>query len=389
MSPSSAADDRARGRSASGRSRRRDRPSPSRSRGPTTTPASFIPATRPRLVGVAARPDRERPADLHRVNTLRTPAAVPRGAPPGATLPPFAAPLALGPLLGDANVAIAGDRVSAAHGRRARCAAGLLNRARSPRARPRCSPSSLRASPPARRRSIGSSARGGAPGRARGRRAWPAHRPRRPAPAHPRPRLATAGGYDRDGAVFALYGVVDCPTVVFAYPGGVSMVTTHRPLPESELGAQVRRLVDASRRRGWKAGGPDIGDRAVGIRSRVGRRRHPRGVPRPAAPVLDRRRAGSAQPARGQAAPARHVGSLPRLARREPAPGAGAVGLPRVLPSHRPRPRRRPHADRGGRARASAARRLQVAQPRGRRAARRAGGDRCPRLGPRRGPRAR
>jgi hypothetical protein len=52
--------------------------------------------------------------------------------------------------------------------------------------------------------------------------------------------------------VFALYGVVDCPTLVFAYPGGTAMRTTFKPLDERQLAGALTRLVEGARRRGWK-----------------------------------------------------------------------------------------------------------------------------------------
>jgi hypothetical protein len=55
-------------------------------------------------------------------------------------------------------------------------------------------------------------------------------------------------GFDRDGAVFARYGIVDCPTIVFAYRGGIAMRTTFQPLGKAELDAQLRRLVAGPRR---------------------------------------------------------------------------------------------------------------------------------------------
>lgn len=59
-------------------------------------------------------------------------------------------------------------------------------------------------------------------------------------------------GYDHDGAAFAIYGVVDCPTLTFAYPGRIAMRTTVKALGDAQLAAAVRRLVTASERRGWK-----------------------------------------------------------------------------------------------------------------------------------------
>jgi peroxiredoxin len=59
-------------------------------------------------------------------------------------------------------------------------------------------------------------------------------------------------GYDRDGAVANLYGVAVCPTIVFAYPRRLTMVTDFGYLGEAKLAERVRALEVASERRGWK-----------------------------------------------------------------------------------------------------------------------------------------
>ncbi len=60
-------------------------------------------------------------------------------------------------------------------------------------------------------------------------------------------------GIDNDGAVTALYKVLSCPQVNFAYPGGVvqSKVLLQSPSLAS-LRARVSELVAASRARGWR-----------------------------------------------------------------------------------------------------------------------------------------
>jgi thiol-disulfide isomerase/thioredoxin len=58
-------------------------------------------------------------------------------------------------------------------------------------------------------------------------------------------------GYDRDGAVSDLYRVGGCPTVAFAYPGGIldfAKVGAGQLSPP-QLGADVQRLLDQSRER--------------------------------------------------------------------------------------------------------------------------------------------
>jgi thiol-disulfide isomerase/thioredoxin len=58
-------------------------------------------------------------------------------------------------------------------------------------------------------------------------------------------------GYDRDGAVSDLYRVGGCPTVAFAYPGGILAFAKARlsELSERQTAADVRRLLRLSRAR--------------------------------------------------------------------------------------------------------------------------------------------
>jgi hypothetical protein len=60
-------------------------------------------------------------------------------------------------------------------------------------------------------------------------------------------------GFDSDGALAALYKVASCPQVSFAYPGGIvqSKALLERPSP-ARLRARVSELVAAARARGWK-----------------------------------------------------------------------------------------------------------------------------------------
>lgn len=61
-------------------------------------------------------------------------------------------------------------------------------------------------------------------------------------------------GEDRDSAPLALYKVASCPQITFTYPGGVvqSPALLTRP-PIATLRARVAALVAASRARGWHA----------------------------------------------------------------------------------------------------------------------------------------
>lgn len=54
-------------------------------------------------------------------------------------------------------------------------------------------------------------------------------------------------GYDRDGAVAALYGVGGCPTLAYVYPGGTLQSASIGELTAAELGGRVERLLAATR----------------------------------------------------------------------------------------------------------------------------------------------
>jgi hypothetical protein len=65
--------------------------------------------------------------------------------------------------------------------------------------------------------------------------------------------LSLPVGIDSDGALAALYQLVSCPQVTFAYPGGVvqSAALEARPT-RATLRARLSELVAASRARGWR-----------------------------------------------------------------------------------------------------------------------------------------
>ena len=65
--------------------------------------------------------------------------------------------------------------------------------------------------------------------------------------------LSLPVGIDEDGALATLYKVFSCPQVNFAYPGGVVQSKALLGTPSlAELRARVRQLVTASRARGWR-----------------------------------------------------------------------------------------------------------------------------------------
>jgi hypothetical protein len=53
-------------------------------------------------------------------------------------------------------------------------------------------------------------------------------------------------GYDRDGAVAALYGIGGCPTFAYAYPGGTLQDASVGELTSEQLDAHIRALLRAT-----------------------------------------------------------------------------------------------------------------------------------------------
>lgn len=54
-------------------------------------------------------------------------------------------------------------------------------------------------------------------------------------------------GFDRDGAVAALYGVGGCPTFAYVYPGGTLQSASIGDLTDAQLGERVEQLLAATR----------------------------------------------------------------------------------------------------------------------------------------------
>jgi len=190
-------------------------------------------------------------------NTIRNAGEVSRGPQPGQVLRPFAVPLALSTLDGDANVATAPGQGQ--RGARPACSlrgpdhfniCALGDRAPLVLALVAIGEESC-----ARQLDTMERVRGEFPGVSFA--AVTARTDRR----RLRRQIRSRGwgfpiGYDRDGGVFAIYGVVDCPTLTFAYPGRIAMRTTLTPLDAAQLRRAVQRLVEASRRRGWTPPNP-------------------------------------------------------------------------------------------------------------------------------------
>ena len=194
------------------------------------------------------------------LNTLRNSGSVTRGVDPGHRLPPFATPLALSRRNADANVATRPHEGQ--QGRRPACQVqgpGILNICQQYAGAPVVL--ALVAT-----KDSGCAAQLDELARARTR--FPdvhfvavAARTDRGALRKEirRRRWDFPVGFDRDGAIFARYGIIDCPTMVFAYPGGIAMRTTVKPLRGGKLTAAVRRLVAGAERRGWRPPHPARG----------------------------------------------------------------------------------------------------------------------------------
>lgn len=188
------------------------------------------------------------------VNTLRTQGPGAGGLSPGQRLPPFAAPLALSSLDGDANVAVRPG--SGAAGRVPACSVrspDVVNSCELSRGAPlalgflftrgaSCAGSfdalqAVQASVPGVR-VAGVVVRGDrdAARRLIRSRGW-----------------SFPVAYDRDGQVANVYGVAGCPEVVLAYPGGTVRETViGRDRAERDLRRHVEALAAAARRRGWR-----------------------------------------------------------------------------------------------------------------------------------------
>jgi len=187
------------------------------------------------------------------VNTVTTKSNGAGGVEPGHRVPPFAVPLALGSLNGDADVATHAD--DGAAGKHPACSergAGILNVCQLYEQGPVVLALFVNGgSCPA----IVSDMQALAPSFAGVQFAAVAIKGDRGALRKlVRSRaLSLPVGIDNDGALAALYKVASCPQVTFVYPGGVvqSKALLTRP-PRATLRARVSELVAAARARGWR-----------------------------------------------------------------------------------------------------------------------------------------
>jgi hypothetical protein len=187
------------------------------------------------------------------VNTIVTKPNGEKGIEPGHSLPPFAVPLALGDLAGDADIATSADQGAA--GRVPACqerGPQILNVCQLYERGPvvlalfvdsgSCPAivSDLQALAPS------------FPGVQFAAVAIKGERGQLRRLVHTR-GLRLPVGIDRDGALASLYKVATCPQVTFAYPGGLvqSRALLSRPAPAT-LRARVSELLAASRTRGWR-----------------------------------------------------------------------------------------------------------------------------------------
>ena len=186
-------------------------------------------------------------------NTLRNSGGGSRGIAAGNHLPPFAVPLALSNLNGDANIATRPDE--GASGQRPACSV------RGPRVLNECQVVSGAPSAIAFLATRGGDCTKQLDVIERVRARFPQVRFAAVAIRGSRNDLRSdirkhkwgfPVGYDADGAVANLYDVAVCPTVTFAYPGGTALRTTLGLLNEQKLEATLRELVAGSEKRGWR-----------------------------------------------------------------------------------------------------------------------------------------
>jgi hypothetical protein len=190
------------------------------------------------------------------VNTLRSDGVSSRGLKVGTTVPPFAAPLALGDVDGDVNVARKPGQGAA--GDRPACGVrgpGIVNSCQLAERGPFVV--AFMATRGAHcRRELDRLQRVGARHRGvqivavsiRGDRGDLRALVRAPGWRFP-------VAWDRDGILANLYGVAVCPQLIYALPGGVVQATSVGELGDGALGQRLGALERAARDKGWRPPG--------------------------------------------------------------------------------------------------------------------------------------
>ena len=186
------------------------------------------------------------------VNTLTTEHASSTGVPPDHPLPPFAVPLALSNLQGDANVATADNQPNA--GPRPAC------EVRGPRILNVCQLAERGPVALAFLATRGAQCEAALDRLQAVRSSFPGVQFAAVAIRGDRADLRAAirghgwrfpVGYDSDGVVANLYGVAVCPQITLAYTGGIVRTNLIGEISTARLRAELRRLVSGSVQRGW------------------------------------------------------------------------------------------------------------------------------------------
>jgi hypothetical protein len=196
---------------------------------------------------------------LFTINALVTKSNGSRGIEPGVTIPPFAAPLALGRLNGDVNVARNPNEGSA--GKTPACevrGAGVLNVCELYARGPLVLALFVDASscPDVLGEMQALQGAGAHPGVSYAAVAIKGERGPLLELIRKQGLTSVQVGFDSDGVLASLYKVASCPQVSFVLPGGVMQSPALLDTPSRQtLSARVAELVTAARARGWRPPG--------------------------------------------------------------------------------------------------------------------------------------
>ena len=193
--------------------------------------------------------------------------------------------------------------------------------------------------------------------RTRGALPWPrelplGRRPRRPGGTSGRSPWTTTGrcrsAMTATARSATSTGSGGCPTVAFAYPGGILAFAKAKLSELSERQIGSRRQEASAPVRGPRAREPLMSGEAR-RRGRLGEHGAPRRAPRARPPLRRCRPRLGPYAAVRQGAPGEALGPLLGPSGDQPASSADPLGVSRLLPPHRARPRRAAHPGRGGR----------------------------------------